>query len=357
MSSGRESHALTRTGLGALATHEGRPLPSLRQPNTRRKRELPAAKATYPVASIGWLIPRYTTSATWRGYSEGTRKNYRPAFDLLRANLGDVLITDLDCEKVDHYTAKIERRHGGACADQQKALLSNLWEEGKDHREVKRGGKVNPTLDTKVRYKVKRKTKAWSEDAHAAFLATARDTLTLAADVLYFTGQRGGDATKLKWTDIEARKEQDGRILYWLRIVQEKTGTPLWHRLPAPLAERLMAEPRISDYVLTNAWKRPWANASTLSHAITRHLRKIGIKDFTMHGLRSSAARDVASFGQGRDGVKAVTGHLSDKLADDYAADFDQRRVNGMVVDEELARKAQERKVASGGGRRLRVVK
>jgi integrase len=111
--------------------------------------------------------------------------------------------------------------------------------------------------------------------------------------------------------------------------VQQKTGKALWHQLPEPLAERLKDEPHISaEYVLTNVWKRPWASASVLSHAITRHFRKLGIKGFTMHGLRAAAARDIASIGGGTDGVKSVTGHVSDKLARQYAEDFDQRRVN-----------------------------
>ena len=101
----------------------------------------------------------------------------------MRAQIGDVLITDLDASRIDHYTHKIERRYGGPVADQQKALISNLWEEAKDHAEIDRKGKINPTLDTKVRYKVKRSTKAWSAEAHEAFLATARSTLTLAADL------------------------------------------------------------------------------------------------------------------------------------------------------------------------------
>jgi len=123
----------------------------------------------------------------------------------LRAQIGDVLITDLDASRIDHYTHKIERRYGGPVADQQKALISNLWEEAKDHAEIDRKGKINPTLDTKVRYRIKKKTKAWSAEAHEAFLATARSTLTLAADLLYFTGQRGGDATKARWSDISLR--------------------------------------------------------------------------------------------------------------------------------------------------------
>jgi hypothetical protein len=247
-----------------LATLKGLPLPSLRTRHDRRPRDLPEPRKQYPVGTIGWLIPHYTASATWEQYSEGTRMNYRRALGLLRAQIGDVLITDLDASRVDHYTHKIERRYGGAVADQQKALISNLWEEAKDHAEINRKGKINPTLDTKVRYRVKKTTKAWSADAHEAFLSTARSTLTLAADLLYFTGQRGGDATKVRWSDISEADTENGKR-WFLRVVQQKTGKALWHQLPDPLAERLRHEPHVSEeFVLTNAWKRPWASASVL---------------------------------------------------------------------------------------------
>jgi integrase len=344
-----------------LATLKGLPLPGLRTKHDRRPRDLPEPRRQYPAGSIGWLIPHYVSSATWEAYSDGTRMNCRRALGLLRAQIGDVLITDLDASRVDHYTHKIERRYGGAVADQQKALISNLWEEAKDHAEIDRKGKINPTLDTKVRYRVKKTTKAWSAEAHEAFLATARSTLTLAADLLYFTGQRGGDATKVRWSDISEAETDNGKR-WFLRVVQQKTGKALWHQLPEPLAERLRHEPHISkEFVLTNAWKRPWASASVLSHAITRHFRKLGITGFTMHGLRAAAARDIASIGGGTDGVKSITGHVSDKLARQYAEDYDQRRVNSLTVEAwnaDLRRKASSKQVATPEERRrkLRIV-
>jgi hypothetical protein len=89
-----------------LATLKGLPLPSLRTKHDRKPRELPERRKAYPVGSIGWLIPHYTASANWERYSEGTRANYSRALDLLRAQIGDVLITDLDASRVDHYDAQ-----------------------------------------------------------------------------------------------------------------------------------------------------------------------------------------------------------------------------------------------------------
>jgi integrase len=99
-----------------------------------------------------------------------------------------------------------------------------------------------------------------------------------------------------------------------------------------------------------------------LSHAITRHFRKLGITGFTMHGLRAAAARDIASIGGGTDGVKSITGHTSDKLARQYAEDYDQRRVNSLTVEAwnaELRRKASSKEQTATPAerrRKLRVV-
>ena len=64
------------------------------------------------------------------------------------------------------------------------------------------------------------------------------------------------------------------------------------------------------EFILTNAWV-----GLGLGVEPCRHFRKLGITGFTMHGLRAATARDIASIGGGTDGVKSVTGHVSDKLA------------------------------------------
>jgi len=62
------------------------------------------------------------------------------------------------------------------------------------------------------------------------------------------------------------------------------------------------------------------------------------------------------------DGVKAVTGHVSDKLARQYAEDYDQRRINSLTVEAwnaELRRKAAVKDQAATPEerrRKLRIV-
>jgi len=300
-------------------------------------------------ATIGWFVERYLKSRFFRpdGFKPGTQKNYRKALDLLRVRLGAALLSDLDPESVDVYTAEIDREYAPSVADQQRSMISNLWDFAKGFKEFKRGGKSNPTIDTIKRYKVKKEHRPWPEAAQDKFLETAKPPLVLSYLMLRFTGQRGGDATKMMWTDFDGES---------LRIQQEKTDEPLWLRCPKPLLEALKSAPCLSGHILTNNWKRPWANATTLSHAIRRQLAKVGAEGLVMHGLRKTAAADLAELGAGVSGIMAVTGHRSSKMALYYARLADQKKLNASTVaawDEAIEQK-DRKKIAAGAS--LRVV-
>jgi integrase len=297
----------------------------------------------YIPASIGWFIERYLGSRDFKDFAAGTQKNYRKGLDLLRIRLGPALFVDLDPESIDVYTAGVDRDYKASAADQQRALISNLWNFAKGYKEFKRGGKSNPTIDTIKRYKVKQEHKPWPEAVQEKFLETAKPSLVLSYLLLRFTAQRGGDAAKMKWTDFDGES---------LQVEQEKTDAPLWLRCPKPLLVALTNAPRISDHILTSSWKRPWANASTLSHAIHNQLERIGAQGLVMHGLRKTAASDLADLGIGVSGIKSVTGHKSAGMALYYVRLADQRRQNTITVeawDAALDRKAQAKVAKSGG--------
>lgn len=321
------------------------------QPHDRRPRDLPdTRKIKYGPGMVGRFIIEYRSHprSPYQGLSERTKYNYGKAFDLMRARVGTGLLADFDEEAVEVYTAEIARECGPTTADLHRSLLSNLWEYAKGFREFKRNGRPNPTVGATKHYQGGELTKPWPEDVQEWFIATAKRPLVDGYYLLRFTGQRGGDATKLKWTDLkeEIVTLPDGQTVrkMLMRIVQEKTDTVVWHELPAPLVERLDVIPRLSGYILTSNWKRPWVNATTLSHAIRRHFDKHGKKRHKMHGLRATVACEILSMDGGTiEAVKSITGHLSDRTAKAYAAEFDQRRVNRRTVNlwnEELSRKA-----------------
>jgi integrase len=139
-----------------------------------------------------------------------------------------------------------------------------------------------------------------------------------------------------------------------IRVVQEKTGSHLWLKCPKPLREALQTAPYVSEYILNSIWKRPYANSTTLGHAIERHLKKIGIKGYTMHGLRKNAAVELAEAGATVEELMAVLGHKTPKMALHYCKLASQRRINDNATvkwDAEIERKAK----AKVGRRRSQI--
>jgi integrase len=330
-----------------LAALKGEPV---RGPNTRTARQFENARIAFLPGSLGWLIERYLASSKFDPKSEqcfaaGTRYNYRKALDLLKARIGAGMLVDLDSEALDVYSASIEREHGASVADQQVNLISNLWEFAKGFKEFKRKGRMNPTLDCKRHYKAGKGHVPWPDGVIERFEQTAKPPLRLAVTVLRYSAQRGGDCIAMKRNDFDGER---------IRVVQEKTGTPLWLKCPKPLREVLRKQPYVSDHILNSIWKRPYANSTTLGHAIERHLKKLGIAGYTMHGLRKNAAVELAEAGATVDELMDVLGHRTPKMALYYCKLANQRRVNENAVvkwDAEIERKAK----AKAGRRRAQI--
>src|SRR5882672_5683734 len=147
----------------------------------------------------------------------------------------------------------------------------------------------------------------------------------------------------MKWLDFEGRG-------LWVRPEKgegESMEQANFHLCPKPLlaalleaqAERgLEADP--NDTILLNAWGKPYATTATLSHAFRREFIKMAMakrgdskKLFTMHGLRKTAASEVAGLLVGTQGIKSVTGHKSDSMAAYYAREAEKRAMNAKVVE------------------------
>jgi integrase len=139
----------------------------------------------------------------------------------------------------------------------------------------------------------------------------------------------------------------------------EKGGVeiePNYHLCPKPLLEALKKAKKTAtaDTILVSKWGKPWASANVLGRAIRHHLIKIGLakkgeRTISMHGLRKTAASEVGGLLLGARGIKSVTGHKSDEMANYYAQHADQIEINKKVVsawDEALAKKERKRAAA-----------
>ena len=302
-----------------------------REPNERRKRDRDVGETKFPPPTLGWFIERFLASDYFKAeskkaYAEGTRYNYRKALDLLKARLGTGILVELDQEAVEVYTAQIAREHGDSAADDQIMMISNVWEHAKGYVEFKRKGRLNPTIRIKRHYQHDGEGHlVWPEEVIDAFDHGCRWNLKFVRMGLHYTGQRGGDVAKMKWTDF------DGERIY---VVQEKTGKKLWLKCPKPLLEVLLRERTRTnqEHIFLNAYGNPFASAQSLSHSIRNRLEDLKIEGYTMHGLRKNAGMELAEAGAEVMEIMAVLGHKTPKMAMYYCEQARQVRMNENAV-------------------------
>jgi integrase len=313
--------------------------PKPRDLSKRVKRDCATGALLFPPPTLGWFIEQYLASEYFnpqspKAFAEGTRYNYRQRLDLLKARLGTGNLVDFDQEAVEVFSAEIARKHGPSAGDDQIMMISNLWEFAKGFVEFKRKGRLNPCIRIARHYEHDGEGHlVWPEEVIEAFDRDCPWHLKFVRMGLHYTGQRGGDVAKMKWTDF------DGKRIY---VVQEKTGKKLWLNCLRPLLAVLLREQRRTnrEYIFHHAYDEPFASAQTLSHAIKNRLDALGIappkesgkRRYTMHGLRKNAGMELAEAGAEVFEIMAVLGHKTPKMAMFYCEQARQARMNKSAV-------------------------
>jgi hypothetical protein len=279
----------------------------------------PARPAKAEPGSISWFIERYIASKNFTKLSASTRKAYLIQFDLMRDQCGIAMLHDLSPQGVDRYSKKIADLRSASIADVHTTLFANLWEFAKGFEEFERGDKADPTIGRTRHYAHDGEGHlAWPDEVIDKFDGWAEPHLRQYRMALQYTGQRGVDVVKMKWSDF------DGELI---AVRQQKTGEQIWLACPAPLLKMLKAMPRKSAFIFTNMWGKPYASAASLSNSITNHLEKIGHSNYSMHGLRKNAGMELAMAGCTVPEIMAVLGHRSPKMAIFYVQQADKKRL------------------------------
>jgi integrase len=244
------------------------------------------------------------------------------------------MLHDVDQRTVEVHSGEVAREHGESAGDDQISMISNLWKFATSFREFKRQPhQLNPTLGVARHYEHDGEGHlAWPEEIIERFDDGCPADLQFVRMGLHYTGQRGSDVVRMKWSDF------DGQRIY---VVQEKTGKKLWLGCPKPLLAALKrAKPKTNrEYIFAHAYGERFANAQTLSHAIRNRLETLGIrinaeekKSYTMHGLRKNAGMELALAGCTVSEIQAVLGHKTPTMAMFYVSQVKQEPMNEHAV-------------------------
>jgi integrase len=189
-------------------------------------------------------------------------------------------------------------------------------------------GMADPTAGIKRPKLSKDGWHCWTEAEIEAFERKhpIGSTARLAFALALYTAQRAGDLVVMGRQHI-----RNGKV----SVRQQKTGARLWIPLHPKLKAILDATPMSKDHLhlILNEKGKPYADATTLSHAMGRWTAAAGLKGVPLHGLRKAACRRLAEAGCTPFEIMAISGHVTLSEVERYtrAAARDQMAVTAMA--------------------------
>jgi integrase len=254
--------------------------------------------------SFRMLIESYRAGDRWAKLKPRTRKDYDGVLTYVLEKQGprDFTVTT----RRDVIEAMQANQHRKRFANYIAQVLSVMFEHAIDMgwmaSNPAKGVKLSKTGDG---------YQPWPEWAIAAYRQSATGSDLLAFELALGTGQRAGDLCKMRWDDFDGE---------YVRVRQSKTDARLWVYCPPSLREALHSAPRAGLTILTNAKGQP-LTYHALEGRVRRVRQEIGAMAYSLHGLRYSAAIEMAEGGVSDRDIMAVTGHKTAAMVTKYTAE------------------------------------
>lgn len=260
----------------------------------RKKREFVAPT----FASVSRL---YQQSDDWKDKSDATKKLYSLSLAKVEEDMGDLLLESITRGLILEALDVIP---GAATRNLYVAVIGNVFR-------FARWRELTTAEPTKGIPKFKTGEHApWPEDLLSAALACEDDRVRLAVHLLYFTGQRIGDALKMRWSDIRGDK---------IPLKQEKTGKTLRIHIHEDLAAELAHTPKRGLTIITQPNGKPYS-ANSIRGALQAWAAP---EKVVPHGLRKNSVIALLEAGATIPEVQSVTGQSVDMVMH-YANKVDQ---------------------------------
>lgn len=143
-------------------------------------------------------------------------------------------------------------------------------------------------------------------------------------DLVLHTGIRRGDAAKAHRNHIESDE---------IRVVQNKTGRPIWITIHKNLARSLAKTPMKGMYLI-GTQAGDMRSDKALGGYFRRACNDAGIPvGYSLHGLRKSCGTRLADAGCTAHQIMAILGHVSLREAERYTVEADQRKLARQAVE------------------------
>jgi integrase len=264
--------------------------------------------------TVADLADRFEESAEFARLSLGTRKFYKSLLKHVRAELGEFPIADV---KRKHIAEVVHNRLGERNGTRNGFLavygVLHSYAQSLDLVDT-----ISPTKHVKP-FKTG-EHEPWPEDILQAGLRAEHDRTRLAIALLYYTGQRIGDAVQFRWNDI-----RDGVLSF----TQQKTGKAMDVPLHSDLLAELKRTPKRGITIIVNQ-----DGQSMTPQVIRRELKKFAADHgaaLVPHGLRKNAVNALLEAGCTDYEVQAITGQSLQMIAH-YARKVNRKKLGKAAI-------------------------
>lgn len=257
--------------------------------------------------TVGDMIARYLESPEYSALAPATQRLYATC---IRPLLDNPKIRHVDARSVrrsDILTMRDGLSDRPGMADMFVAATGAVFRWGMD-RDL---ADINPC--SRIPKLAKGEHRRWTAGEVERLLTKATPVFRMAGALALYTGQRAGDIVAMRWDDY-----QHDRI----KVVQDKTGTPLLIPVHPLLARALSEWPRRCETILFTRYDTPFT-AAGFRRSWQRERERIGVSA-TWHGLRKTAAATLAEQGASAHEIAAITGHKTLREIERYTREADQ---------------------------------
>ncbi|MCA8894502.1 MAG: tyrosine-type recombinase/integrase [Amphiplicatus sp.] len=283
--------------------------------------------------TLAALTVCYYRSPEYLGLKPITQRTYRSVIEPLREKYGDRPVNLLERRHIKKLMAD---QSGPGAANKLLRYVRLLLEHAVELEWISN----NPARGIKKMRIAGEGFAEWPEamiekfEAHWPLGSKPR----LAFDLLLYTGQRRSDVVTMMRSHV-----RDGAI----RVVQQKTGQPLWLPIHTKLSASIDAALIGGLAFLETEYGRPFS-AAGFGNWFRDKCDAAGIaKGFSAHGLRKAAGRRLAEAGCTAHEIMAVLGHKSLAEAARYTRGADQKRNAEAALEKISGRTDAQQKVSS----------
>ena len=278
----------------------------------------PRKRVAYP-GSVAATASAYKASPDFKRLAPKTRQYYATYLDIICQDWGPLPVSGIQRKHV--LALRDKHMETPSKANLLVTVLRILLSFAVDREEIA----INPARNIK-KLKTGDGHQAWPDDAIERFLKVAPPMMALALKLGLYTGQREGDCLAMTWRDYNGDE---------IFVAQNKTGTklkiPVYSELKEALEEVRRTSPIMSAYILTTSTGRPFTG-SHFRHQFGKVMKAADVTGLCFHGLRYTAAANLAEIGCTLKEIAAVTGHRSLAMIEKYSRDADQLRLAGAAI-------------------------